>query len=103
MMNYSYNDTYLADFSFRYDGSSEFGTDNKWAPFWSVGTGINVHNYAFLKGSKWINQFRIKGMWARPVNRISNLTWPGILTKYYWTIGTRRVSGPAWFIWEMRT
>lgn len=61
MMNYSYNDIYLADFSFRYDGSSEFGTDNKWAPFWSVGTGINVHNYAFLKGSKWINQFRIKG------------------------------------------
>ena len=61
MMNYSYNDIYLADFSFRYDGSSEFGTDNKWAPFWSVGAGINVHNYDFLKGNEWINQFRIKG------------------------------------------
>ncbi|WP_233556968.1 SusC/RagA family TonB-linked outer membrane protein [Odoribacter sp. AF15-53] len=61
MMNYSYNDIYLADVSFRYDGSSEFGSDNKWAPFWSVGAGINLHNYAFIKGNEWITQFRIKG------------------------------------------
>lgn len=42
-------------------GLPEFGTENKWAPFWSVGAGINVHNYDFLKGNEWINQFRIKG------------------------------------------
>lgn len=41
--NYSYKNKYLLDLSIRADGSSKFGTDNKIAPFWSVGIGWNVH------------------------------------------------------------
>lgn len=59
-LNYSVRDIYLFDASFRLDGSSEFGTDRKWAPFWSLGTGLNLHNYAGLKNIPNINVFRIK-------------------------------------------
>ncbi len=44
-INYTINNIYLFDGSFRMDGSSEFGTDRRWAPFWSLGTGMNIHNY----------------------------------------------------------
>ena len=50
LANYTWNDIYLADVSVRFDGSSEFGLDQKWAPFWSFGAGVNLHNYAFLNG-----------------------------------------------------
>lgn len=48
-LNYTYDDIYLFDLSGRLDGSSEFGNDNRTAPFWSGGFGINFHNYDFLK------------------------------------------------------
>ena len=35
--NYTYDDIYLLDLSVRLDGSSEFGSDNRVAPFWAVG------------------------------------------------------------------
>src|SRR5260221_13480580 len=43
-LNYSLKDIYLFDASYRLDGSSEFGTEKRWAPFWSLGTGVNLHN-----------------------------------------------------------
>lgn len=58
-LNYSLRDIYLLDASFREDGSSEFGTDNKWAPFWSLGTGLNLHNTSLLKGYKAIDRLRV--------------------------------------------
>lgn len=47
--NYTWNDIYLADFSVRFDGSSDFGSKQRWAPFFSGGLGVNIHNYEFLK------------------------------------------------------
>lgn len=50
-LNYSYDDIYLFDASFRLDGSSEFGSKKRTAPFYSFGVGLNIHNYSFLKGN----------------------------------------------------
>ncbi|MCR9013215.1 SusC/RagA family TonB-linked outer membrane protein [Gabonibacter chumensis] len=58
-MNYSYKDIYLFDASCRLDGSSEFGADRKWAPFWSLGTGLNMHRYPFLTDNPWISQLKL--------------------------------------------
>ncbi|MCR6721186.1 MAG: SusC/RagA family TonB-linked outer membrane protein [Chitinophagaceae bacterium] len=60
-INYSYLNKYLADFSYRASGSSQFGADNRWGSFWSAGAGWNVHNEAFAKGIKNLNQLRIRG------------------------------------------
>lgn len=58
-LNYSYKDIYLLDISSRLDGSSEFGSERKFAPFWSIGTGINLHKYEFLANSNVISRARI--------------------------------------------
>lgn len=50
-LNYSFQDIYLLDVSARFDGNSAFGKDRRFAPFWSSGVGLNIHNYAFMKDS----------------------------------------------------
>ena len=64
-MNYTWNDIYLADASVRFDGSSEFGANQKWAPFFSGGVGLNIHNYNFLKGNKNINKLKARVSYGR--------------------------------------
>ncbi|MDR1720215.1 MAG: SusC/RagA family TonB-linked outer membrane protein [Dysgonamonadaceae bacterium] len=59
-LNYSFNDRYLLDASFRADGSSKFGSDNKIAPFWAAGIGWNLHNEEFLKNRNVFSQLRLK-------------------------------------------
>lgn len=63
-LNYTYDNIYLFDASFRVDGSSEFGKDNRYAPFWSTGVGLNIHNYDFLKGSATISLLKIRGSYG---------------------------------------
>jgi TonB-linked SusC/RagA family outer membrane protein len=57
--NYIYNDKYFVDISIRYDGSSKFGADNKFAPFWSVGAGWNIHKENFWN-SKLFDELKIR-------------------------------------------
>lgn len=63
-LNYSYQNIYLLDASVRVDGSSEFGVDNKFAPFWSGGLGVNIHNYQFFKDREYFDVFRVKGSYG---------------------------------------
>lgn len=63
-LNYSYRNIWLLDVAFRSDGSSEFGSDRKFAPFWSGGVGINFHNFAFMQQTGWVNTFRLKGSYG---------------------------------------
>ncbi len=60
-LNYSYDERYLFDLSFREDASSQFGADKRWAPFWSAGLGWNLHNEHFMEGTDWLQQFKIRG------------------------------------------
>lgn len=59
-VNYIYDNRFFADLSGRYDGSSRFGSDRKWAPFWSVGGGWNVHNEHFWSKSSILNLLKIR-------------------------------------------
>lgn len=63
-LNYSYDERYLLDLSFREDASSRFGSDKRWAPFWSVGLGWNLHNEEFLKNVTFINRLKIRGSYG---------------------------------------
>ena len=59
-VNYTYDGRYYVDASGRVDGSSTFGSDKKYAPFWSVGLGWNLHNESFLTGNPTLNIARVK-------------------------------------------
>ena len=63
-VNYSFNDIYLFDGSFRLDGSSQFGSDKRFAPFWSFGAGINVHNYSWLKDNGILSKLRVRASYG---------------------------------------
>lgn len=48
VFNYTYDNKYLVDFSLRGSASSQFGSDNRWGKFWSVGVGWNMHKESFI-------------------------------------------------------
>lgn len=50
-INIGWDNRYIADFSIRTDGSSRFGRDNQFAPFWSVGLAWNVNREEFWTGT----------------------------------------------------
>lgn len=62
--NYSYDNIYLADLSGRLDGNSEFGSDQRFAPFFSGGVGLNVHNYQFMKDYEWLQRLKVRGTYG---------------------------------------
>jgi TonB-linked SusC/RagA family outer membrane protein len=63
--NYTFKDTYLFDLSVRADGSSKFGTESQFAPFWSFGAGINLHRYDFMKAYPSITNARVKANYGQ--------------------------------------
>lgn len=63
-INYSYDERYLSDFSIRYNGSSAFGSDNRWGTFWSVGVGWNLHKEAFMQNLDWLNLFKLRASYG---------------------------------------
>lgn len=60
-LNYSYADRYFADGVFRMDGASQFGSNRRFAPFWSAGLGWNIHNEAFFKDNRYVNRLKLRG------------------------------------------
>ena len=59
--NYMFDNTYFADLSVRFDASSEFGENNRFAPFASIGAGVNIHNYPLVKDNlPWLTEFRLR-------------------------------------------
>ena len=63
-INYSYDNRYFGDVSYRFDASSRFGADKRWAPFGSVGAGWNVHNEKFLEGSEFVNRLKLRASYG---------------------------------------
>ncbi len=62
--NFMWKNRYVADASYRLSGSSKFGTKHRYAPFWSVGLGYNLHNEEFIKKLGWVNTFRLRGSYG---------------------------------------
>lgn len=69
VLNYSYNDIIFADLSGRIDGSSQFGSNKRFAPFFSSGLGVNIHNLKFFKErTPWLTQFKLRGSYGMTGN-----------------------------------
>lgn len=64
-VNYAYANRYYLDFAYRTDGSSQFGKDKKFAPFYSIGLGWNIHNENFMKNIGFVNRLKIRGSYGQ--------------------------------------
>jgi TonB-linked SusC/RagA family outer membrane protein len=63
-VNYGYDNRYYAQASFRYDGSSRFGADKRYAPFYAFSAGWNISNEEFLKDSKTFTNLKLRGSYG---------------------------------------
>ncbi len=82
---YSYADKYLLTVTGRYDGSSRFGENNKWAFFPSVGFGWRVDQESFLENVDAISNLKVRTSYGVTGNQeIGNYnSLPALNTAYY--------------------
>lgn len=62
-LKYDYDNTYLAEFSGRYDGSYKFNgniSGKRWGFFPSLSLGWRISSMSFLKDKKWIDDIKIR-------------------------------------------
>lgn len=52
--NLNWDNRYILDFTYRTDGSSRFGRESRFAPFWAVGAAWNVNREKFWNGSGYM-------------------------------------------------
>lgn len=70
--NYSYDNRYLAQFSIRRDGASNFGPNSQYGTFFSVSGGWNIHNEAFFKAD-YITNLKVRASYGSVGNRPNSL------------------------------
>ena len=63
-LNYGYAEKYLLSFTLRVDGSSKFGSNNKWGYFPGISAGWILTDEAFLSDSNFLNFLKIRGSWG---------------------------------------
>ncbi len=59
-LSYGYDDRYLVTLTARRDGSSRFGTNNKWGFFPSVGLAWRASEEQWLKDSRWLTYLKFR-------------------------------------------
>lgn len=77
---YSYKNRYMLTGNFRYDGSSNFGTDKKWGAFPSLSVGWNFVEEDFAKDISWLSRGKLRASWGNIGNQ--NIGRGAYLTTY---------------------
>ena len=66
--SYSLMDRYLLTATVRRDGSSNFGSGNRWGTFPSVAAGWRISEEAFMKQVEWIDNLKLRFGWGQTGN-----------------------------------
>lgn len=59
-LNYAFKDKYLLSATYRREGSSRFGSNNRWGDFPSASVGWRVSEESFLQNADWLNDFKLR-------------------------------------------
>ncbi|SHG01776.1 SusC/RagA family TonB-linked outer membrane protein [Pedobacter caeni] len=95
-VNYAFMDRYLLTATIRSDRASRFGEGNKVGYFPSFSAGWRLSDEAFMKGLKFINDFKIRGSWGKTGNfLIPNYASIGLLNPYNYVFGNVVTNGVA--------
>lgn len=69
-LQYDYDSKYYLSGSFRYDGSSRFGKDNRWASFWSLGAKYRMSAESFMESTNsWLNNLTLRTSYGTTGNQ----------------------------------
>lgn len=74
---YSFDDRYNATYTYRYDGSSNFGPENRWAGFHSFAASWRFNNEKFMDFAKdWLSNGKLRIGWGQTGNsNIGGYKW----------------------------
>ncbi len=93
-LNYNYDDRYLLTATFRRDGSSRFGSDNRWGAFPSVSLGWRLSEENFLNQVSWLSELRLRASYGLTGNNfISNYGAIGLTGIENYPLGTSISNG----------
>lgn len=70
--NYTYKNRYMAQFSFRRDGSSKFGKDSRYGNFSTVSAGWTISNEEFMNDLEWLNVLKLRASYGSVGNTPGN-------------------------------
>ena len=80
--NYNYDNRYYLTYTYRYDGSSNFGPDNRWAGFHSLAASWRFSNEALLKDSDILSNGKLRFGWGQTGNAdIGAYAWGSAISK----------------------
>lgn len=89
-VNYAYDQRYAVDFSVRVDASSEFGKNNRMAPFWSAGLRWNLDKEKWIKSTGFIDELVLRGTYGvtgaqgfSPYQSLQMYTYTGMMRYYH--------------------
>lgn len=85
---FNYADRYLFTGTFRRDGSTKFGENNKYANFPSLAFAWNVSNEAFMQGNTYINDLKVRLGWGQTGNQ----EFPSGASKDRYVFGAQSIS-----------
>lgn len=92
--NYSYNDKYLFTASFRREGSSRFGSNNKYGNFPAFSAGWRVSEENFFPKTKWITDLKLRGSFGITGNNaIGNYSSLSVMRASNYVLGGTIVNG----------
>lgn len=74
-VNYSFKDKYLFSGSYRREGSSRFGANNKWGNFPAASIGWRLSEESFMPDTRWLSDLKLRASWGVTGNNdIGNYT-----------------------------
>lgn len=88
---YNFDDRYLLTYTFRRDGSSNFGPDNRWGSFHSVAGAWRFSNEEFIRNiaGKWLSNGKLRLGWGQTGNsNIGGGKWSSDMTSIGTGLGT---------------
>ena len=92
-INYNYADKYLLTATLRRDGSSRFGSGNKWGLFPSVSAAWRISNENFFKNISFVNDLKLRAGYGITGNQnIGNYSFAAALKTYAYNFGGTPVS-----------
>lgn len=98
-INYAYKSKYLLSASFRADGSSYFGSGNKWGNFPAASVGWVVSKEKFMSKVDWLNKLTFRASYGvSGNNRIFDYGFVDLLSSANYSLGSgtgSSVSGQA--------
>ena len=67
-VNYSYDEKYIGNISYRRDASSRFMPDNRWGDFWSASAAWMISKEDFMQDIEWVNMLKLKASFGQQGN-----------------------------------